>query len=129
MKTLNKFLNEYGFVILVGVYFALTSIYASCGHSKSVFWNSYIKIVRELFVVALIFMNFKRLKNIISILFGFSALAISAYLTVFRLMTAYISEGDYDIYKQQMQGNNQSLMFITFIFIIFVLANYINRRN
>ena len=128
MTTLKKFFKQYGFVLLVGAYFALTSIYSSFGSSRDVFWNTYIKTVRECFIIALVLMHFKKLQNVLSILMGFGFIAVCSYRLLFRWLCAHVSSGDYEVYFEYMKSPNQSLMYIIFIFSIFVLANYLNSK-
>lgn len=128
MKAIIRLIKDYNLVILVSVYFALTSIYYSDGKSNSVAWVTYIKTVRELFLIGLISIILTKYKNILTSLIGLSAIGVSFYLCLFRWYSAYVSDGDYKIYRTLMSDHKQSLMLIAFIFIIFVTANYINKK-
>lgn len=128
MNSIKKLFSDYGFVIFVGVFFTLTNIYFSYGQMRSVFWNTYIKSVREIAFIILVIMNFSKLKNVLSILMAFALLGYCSYLTLFRWLSAYVSCGDYKVYIEYMKSDNQSLMIVVFSFIIFVLANYLNGR-
>lgn len=128
LKHLCVFLANYWMVILVGAFFALTSIYNTFGVSKDVFWNTYIKSVRTIFVLVLLFMHIKNISNTISILFAFGAIASYVYLTGFRFISAYISDGNYVTYWEYMKSNNYSLLYTIIIFCIFMAIRYLNKK-
>lgn len=125
MKDLFK---NYWMVLLVGAFFALTSIYNTFGLSMNVAWNTYIKTVRSLFIIALISMHIKKLPNTSSMIFAFGGIGVMLYLMIFRWMAAYVSSLDYDIYMEVMKSHDYRLLFTIIIFTIFIACNYLNRK-
>ena len=120
--------RQYWMVLLVGAYFALTSIYNALGEPRHVYWTIGIKTVKDLFLIALISMHIKKLPNILSILFAFGGMAVVMYLMVFRWLAAYVSDGDYSIYWEYMKSDNYSLLFTIIIFCTFTACNYLNKK-
>lgn len=125
---MKKLFGNYWMVLLVGAFFALTSIYNTFGLSLNVAWETYIKTVRSLFIIALISMHIKKLPNTLSMLFAFGGIGAMLYLMVFRWLSAYASRLDYDAYYNIMGSHNYRLLFTIIIFTIFIACNYLNRK-
>lgn len=125
---MEKLFRQYWMVLLVGAYFALTSIYNTWGEPRHVYWTIGIKSVKDLFLIVLISMHIKKLPNVLSMLFAFGGIAVNLYLMIFRWMAAYVSGGDYSIYWNYMKSENYSLLFTIIIFCTFMCVNYLNRK-
>ena len=113
-------------LLLVGAYFALISFYNEFGLSRDVFWNSYIKIVRQGFIFIVLFKSLSVLPNIISILSCLGGMAYSSGLTVFRLWAAYMSNGVYESYFEYMKNGDIRNYCTFWLFIIMITIHFIS---
>ena len=125
---MTRLVKNYWMVLLVGAYFALTSIYNTLGVPRDVYWTIGIKTVKDLLLITLIAAHIKKLPNVLSMLFAFGGISAITYLMVFRWVAAFISYGDYDIYWEYMKSDNYASLFTIIIFIIFTTCNYLNKK-
>lgn len=123
-----KILNKYSTVIIVGAFFALTCVYNTFGVNYSVFWNTFIKTVRELFVLALLFKLIPYQKNALSVLFLLGAVSMSLGYMIFRFNAAFMA-ADFNDYIELMKSTTNRLIMSVFIFCILVSIKFIKSRN
>jgi O-antigen/teichoic acid export membrane protein len=137
MKKKAKYIfDNYWLVLLVGMFFILTCIYNEWGENRNVFWNTYIKTVREGLVIGLFFGILKSLKNTISIFFAYGGIAVSMAYTLFRfycgIKSLFIELGEgeslYDVYFELMKSTENRFAMTLVIFIILIAINYLNRK-
>ena len=106
MTMITKVFERYWMIMLVGVYFILISVYNEFGVPRDVFWNTFIKTVRQGFIFTILIMHINRLPNSLSILTCLGAMSYSLGLTVFRYWAAYHSwnlEEPYEAYFELMK--------------------------
>ena len=120
--------SKYWFVILVGAFWVLASIYHNCGENRHVLWNTYIKTIRELFWLIILIKVKSKLENYLSILFWFGFAAYSLALMLNRYYCAIKSNLVYDAYYELMKSDMLSLCLTFIIFAILVLIKYLNRK-
>ncbi|MFA8451760.1 MAG: hypothetical protein ACEPOW_13785 [Bacteroidales bacterium] len=122
---MTKIFEKYWIVVLVGVFFILTSIYDEFGQSKHVYWSIYIKTVRALFVLILLNKWRGVLPNVLSILSCLGGMAYFVGLTGFRFWSAYMSDGIYKDYFEYMKDDEISNYFTFGMFAIMAIVHFI----
>ena len=128
-KKVKTFISNYWIVLLVGAVYALTATYNTFGSGRDVLWNTFIKTVREGFLIFLLYKHIEYLNNSLSILFCLGAIAISLSYMVFRFSCAAFSGLNYEIYYDMMKNTNLRLIMSFIIFIILLLIKYLNNKG
>jgi len=129
-------IEKYWVVLLVGAWFALTCIYNEWGHSRDVFWNTYIKTVRDALLIGLFFGINRTLSNTISILFCYGGIAVALSYVLFRFYCGIKSnfveliEGQdrYGVYFEFMKNTEYRLFMSIIILLVLLIINYINKK-
>jgi hypothetical protein len=130
-EKMRKLINNYWFVFYAGIYMILAVFYLCEGEVRDVFWNSYIKTLRYFYlpIVPIYVLTKKYLTNCISILFGYGLMSLLTGLIVFRLFSAVISKGNYELYFNYMQSDIYGLMISSIIFCILVAIKLLNLKK
>jgi hypothetical protein len=136
MKQIKYIFDNYWLVLLVGAWFALTCIYNEWGQSRDVFWNTYIKTIREGLLIGLFFGIKKSLNNTVSILFCYGGIAVTLSYVLFRFYCGIKSnfveligeQTRYSAYFDFMKDNDYRLLMSIIILIVLLFINYINRK-
>lgn len=150
LRKVKLIFSNYWALVGVILYFALTGIYNEFGFGRDVIWNTYIKTVREGFLLFVIYATIKNLPNTLSILSFIGVAGYSLSLTVFRFYSAIKSwlvydglieakgrvvdvierEGVvwYDVYYEMMKDIDTKHFFTIGIILILIIIHYLNKK-
>ena len=129
MKRLIEIFNRYWMLILVVFYFTMLGIYHEFGIARDVISNTLIKMAREAFIVVLLASWIKRLPNSVSILACLAAIAYSIGLTIFRIICAFKSKLNYEIYFEYMKDGDIRNFFTFLMFVLLLVVYYLNTKK
>ena len=125
MTVFKKIWLNYWIVIVLGAFFALTTIYNSFGSCYSIFWNTFIKTTRELLIISLLYKSIENQKNTLSIIFAIGGISVSFSYMLFRFICAFTAF-NFDTYMILMADNVNRLIMSVIIFCILAAIKYVN---
>lgn len=128
MEQIKNIFNKFWIVLLVGMYFILTSIYNELGVFRVVEWSIFIKTTRELFIVFLLMGYLNKLNNSLSILTCLGAVSYSLGLIIFRFYSAISANFDYNTYIEYMKDGDIRNICSFCLFLIFLIIHLINKK-
>jgi len=120
--------HQRNLILVILIFWCLTSIYNNCGSNNSLFWVPYIMILRESFLAFFLYRELKNIKkdktpdNIIVAIVILFSIGMSIGYSLYRFYAA-ICSATYKIYKSYMDSDYVGLI-ISIGVTIFLLAIY-----
>jgi hypothetical protein len=115
------------FIITVSAFAVLTVIYLLFTADQSVFWAIYSFSLKDAFIIALCALFIGQNKT--SDLF---AIGVGCYLivpTIIRLLTAFKSNADYELYRELLSNSEYSYFLLLVLFFIAILIYHACRNG